>query len=169
MAISRRAVLYLIGVLVLLHNAEEAVAIERLWTLLRERVAAEAGITLSATPEPMHLALLLATLLPVLIIAWAARQPDRPLRLWFALLIQAVMFLNALAHIGTALVLFRGYAPGLLSAVVLNLPYSVFVYRKARQEQWLSRPASWLLLPGALLVHGPLLSGLLIGAGVLVT
>src|SRR5262245_11840384 len=121
--ISRRLVLGLIGVLVLLHNAEEAVAFTRLWTFVRARVAEGAGIRLSGTPEPIYLALLVATLVPAAIVAWAARQPDRPVRLWFALLVQAVIFVNALAHITTALFVFRGYAPGLLSAVVLNLPF----------------------------------------------
>ena len=160
--------LYLIGALVLVHNTEEAVAFTRLWTLLRDHVVEEVGIRLSPTPEPMYLALLVATLVPAAIIAWAARQPDRPVRLWFALLIQAVIFVNALAHVVTALVVFHGYAPGLLSAVLLNLPYSVFVYRKARREHWVSTAASWLMVPGALLVHGPLLFGLLLGGGVVV-
>jgi uncharacterized protein with HXXEE motif len=64
----------------------------------------------------------IATFAPALIVAWAARQPDRPVLLWFALLVQAVLFLNALAHVATALVVFHGYAPGRLSAVLLNLP-----------------------------------------------
>ena len=165
--ISRRAALYLIGALVLVHNTEEAVAFAHLWPILHERVAEEAGIALSATPEPVYLALLVATLAPAVIVAWAARQPDQPVRLWFALLIQTVMFLNALAHVAAALIVFHGYAPGLLSAILLNLPYSIFVNRKAQRERWLSRAASWLLLPGALLVHGPLLFGLLLGGGVL--
>jgi hypothetical protein len=159
--------LYAIGALMLVHNTEEALAFPRLWTLLRERVAEQAGIRLSTTPEPMYLALLLATLAQAVIIAWAARQPDRPVRLWFALLIQAVIFVNALAHVVTALVVFHGYAPGLVSAVLLNFPFSVFVYRKAREEHWVSTAASWLLLPGAFLVHGPLLFGLLLGGCVL--
>src|SRR6185503_14879720 len=126
-------------------------------------------VRLSDTPGPMYLALLIATLVPVAIIGWAARQPDRPVRLWFALLVQAVIFLNALWHVATALVVFQGYAPGLLSAVLLNLPYSIIVYRKARRERWLSTSASWLLLPGALVVHGPLLLGVLYFGGVLLT
>jgi hypothetical protein len=168
MAISRRVVLYLIGALVLVHNTEEAVAFTRVWALVRERVAEEAGIRLSATPEPMYAALIIATVAPAVIIAWAARQPDRPVRLWSALLIQTVMFLNAFAHVAAALFVFHGYAPGLLSAVLLNVPFSIFVYRKARQERWLPRMASWLLVPGALLVHGPLLFGVLLGGHVLV-
>jgi hypothetical protein len=165
--VSRRAALWLIAALVVVHNAEEAVAFTRLWAEVREHVEAFAGIGLTTTPEPIYLPLLVATLLPVAIIAWAVRQPDRPVQLWFALLIQMVIFLNALSHVATALVVFHGYAPGLLSAVLLNLPYSIFVYRKARQEQWVSAPMSWLLLPAALLVHGPLLVGLLVGGGVL--
>jgi hypothetical protein len=163
--VSHRAVLYLIAALVLVHNAEEALAFTRLWTSVREHVKEVAGIGLSTTPEPMYPALLVATLVPAAIMVWAARRPDRPVRLWFALLVQTVIFLNALAHVAIAFVGFHGYAPGLLSAVLLNVPYSVFVYRKARQGQWISVSGWWLLLPAALLVHGPLLVGLLFGVG----
>ena len=55
-----------------------------------------------------------------------------------------------------------GYAPGLVTALVLNLPFSLYLLRRAIREQWLSRPARWALVPGAILLHGPLLAALLL-------
>jgi hypothetical protein len=37
---------------------------------------------------------------------------------------------------------FGGYAPGLVTAVLINLPFSLYLLR-----------AMWALLPGALLMH----------------
>jgi hypothetical protein len=59
-------------------------------------------------------------------------------------------------------VLFRGYAPGLVTALLLNLPFSLYLLRRAARERWLDRGALWTLAPAALLVHGPMLSALLL-------
>jgi hypothetical protein len=40
-----------------------------------------------------------------------------------------------------ALVLFGGYAPGVVTAVILNLPLSVLVLRRAVDERWLAPAA----------------------------
>jgi hypothetical protein len=57
---------------------------------------------------------------------------------------------------------FNGYAPGLLTALLINLPFSLYLLRRATRERWVSHRAMWALLPGALLMHGPLLSALLV-------
>jgi hypothetical protein len=63
-------------------------------------------------------------------------------------------------HVTAAILLFDGYAPGLLTAVLLNLPFSVYLIGRAGKENWVSRRALWALLPSALLAHA--LSGLLV-------
>ena len=90
------------------------------------------------------------------------RRPDSRTALWLLLLIQSAVLLNAVWHVAIAFVLFGGYAPGLVTAVVLNLPFSIHLLRRAFREQWLSRPARWALVPGAILLHGPLLAALLL-------
>jgi hypothetical protein len=72
------------------------------------------------------------------------------------------VLLNAIWHLAIAVVLFRGYAPGLATALLLNLPFSLHLLGRAVREQWLSRPARWALVPGAVLLHGPLLAALLL-------
>jgi hypothetical protein len=78
------------------------------------------------------------------------------------LLIQATLLLNVVWHVVAAIVLFDGYAPGLATALLLNLPFSVYLIRRAAREHWVSRRARWALLPSALAVHGPILSALLV-------
>jgi hypothetical protein len=38
----------------------------------------------------------------------------------------------------------------------------VYLIRRAAREHWVSPRARWALLPGAIAVHGPVLSGLLL-------
>ena len=73
---------------------------------------------------------------------------------WAIALVQAVVALNVVSHLAAALVL-RSYTPGLASAVTLNLPFSVYVFRRATSEGWFGRRERWALVPAALLVHGP--------------
>ena len=66
------------------------------------------------------------------------------------------------SHLVVAAVVMRGYSPGLASAVLINAPISVYLFRRAARERWLPRTAWRALWPAALLVHGPGLVGLLL-------
>ena len=44
------------------------------------------------------------------------------------------MLLNVLAHLLSATMLTRGYAPGLATALLVNLPFSLYLFRRARRE-----------------------------------
>ena len=79
----------------------------------------------------------------------------------YALLaIQATMLVNVASHIGAAIVL-RGYAPGLVTALALNLPFSLWLLHVASAGHWYSAAALLWLIPLALILHGPVLIGLL--------
>ena len=82
----------------------------------------------------------------------------------YALLaIQATMLLNVASHVAVAVVL-RAYGPGLVTALFVNLPFSLWLMNVAWVEHWYSQPALLSLIPLALLLHGPVLLGLLAGA-----
>ena len=87
-------------------------------------------------------------------------------RLAYALVVvQAVMTVNVGVHVAFA-VLLGGYAPGLLTAVLVEAPASVLVLRQLRRSAWMTR-TQWRLLPWlAAFLHGPGLVALLKGAGV---
>jgi hypothetical protein len=164
--LSRRAVIWLIPALLAVHNAEEALTFRRYLPLVRERVPDWAGpIVTSVTYEQMLIALALATIIPLGIAIWAVARPQSPAAVWSVLLIQAVVLLNVAAHVGSALVILRGYGPGLATALVVNLPFSLYVLRRARGERWTTRQGLLALAPAAFVVHGPLLLGLIALAG----
>jgi hypothetical protein len=48
--------------------------------------------------------------------------------------LQAVMAVNVLTHVGAAALL-GGYAPGLLTAVLVEAPVSVILFRRLRRER----------------------------------
>ncbi|HSU16298.1 HXXEE domain-containing protein [Longimicrobium sp.] len=162
---SRRAALWLIALFLLLHNAEEALTFPAYLPEIPRRLPAGIARLVHVTYPQMLAALALATVIPILLIAWVARCPDRPTRLWLALLLQAVVLLNVFSHLASAALVMRGYSPGLLTALLINLPFSIYLLRRAMRERWVSRRALWLAVPAAVVVHGPLLIGLVLLAG----
>jgi hypothetical protein len=99
-------------------------------------------------------ALLVVTLLPLLFVALG--DPRRGRRTAFLLLAtSAVMLVNVVVHLGAA-VWMRGYAPGVVTAAAVNLPFFAYVLRRAWREEWISRRAfRWLPLIGVA-AHGSL-------------
>ena len=165
---SRRSTLWLIPAFLLLHNTEEALAFQHYLPQIVGHISRWGPGIIHISYSQILLALTLATLIPLALVAWAVRRPDQASALWFALLVQVVVLLNVFSHLAAALFVMRGYSPGLLTAMLINLPFSLYLLRRAASEQWLSRRALWLTVPAALLVHGPLLLGLIRLSGQLV-
>lgn len=59
---------------------------------------------------------------------------------------QAILLFNAfIPHIG-ATIRFRRYSPGVLSAIIITIPFSIYLFRRAFAEQLLTSEQSWTLL-----------------------
>jgi hypothetical protein len=163
---TRRAAIWLVPSILALHNAEEALAFPHYLPIVREHAPALARpMVAGVTDSQILVALGVATVVPFMLAAWAAARPGSRTALWFVLLIQAVVLLNVAAHVASAAFLLRGYAPGLATALALNLPFSLYVLRRCTRERWLAPRALWALIPAAIVVHGPLLVGLIALAG----
>ena len=159
----RQPVLWLVPLLLTIHNAEEALFFPRYLPFVLSRLPAGwQALAAPLTTGQVWSALAVVTASAFAVAWWADRRPDSALALWLLLLIQATVLLNAVWHAAAAVVLFGGYAPGLVTALLLNLPFSIYLLRRAAAEGWLSRRALWALLPGAIVLHGPLLAGLLV-------
>jgi hypothetical protein len=155
----------MIPIFLLLHNVEEALTIPS----YLPRVAASLLIRLPADVVPIFFgALTVVTLIPFIVAAWVFFRPRSRAALWSLLLIQTVVLVNVFSHAAVAAFVLHGYAPGVLTALAINLPFSIYLLRRAVRENWLSRRALRLLLPSALVVHGPILVGLMILAGIVV-
>lgn len=159
---ANRGALWIIPLALLVHNAEEAVFFPRYLPLVVGRLPEGWEVIAGAiTLGQVWAALGVLTLVAFGLAVWATADRESTVPVWLLLLLQTTLLINVLWHVGAAIVLFDGYAPGLATAILLNLPVSIYLLRRAAREEWVSRGARWALLPCALLVHGPLLSGLL--------
>lgn len=155
--LGRRYLLWLVPLLLTLHNLEEAVFMKGF--LGRVRVPFLPPVSYGQ----FLLALGLVTLAPY---AFAASGPlERRSRAFLLVLAtQMVVLVNVASHLAAAIWV-RGYAPGLATALLVNLPFSIFLFRRALRGAWVKpRDLAWLLV-AALLVHGPGLIGLMVLAG----
>jgi hypothetical protein len=158
--LSRRTLVWLVMAFFTLHNAEEALAfrtyLPRMGALLPERFASLAA-TLSY--PVMLVALATVSVLAFLVALAAAKWPHSPLALWTLLTLEAVVGLNVIAHVLSALLVFHGYGPGLVTALLINAPFAIYCFRRVRRERWVSTAALAAMVPAALIVHGPILLG----------
>ncbi len=159
-ALSRRTVAWLGLVLFTLHNAEEALAfrtyLPRMGVLLPERFASVAAIL---SYPVMLVALAVVSVLAFLVALAAATWPHSPRALWALLTLEAVLGLNVIAHVLSAALIFGGYGPGLATALLINAPFAIYCFRRARRERWVSTAALGATVPAALMLHGPILMG----------
>ena len=155
---SRRAVVWLVPILLTLHNAEEAIAfrsyLPKTPALLPAPMAAIADRLSYSTM--LQVLIILTVLAYVLALAVEVRPHSRHL-LWLLLAFQAAMGLNGITHLLSATFLFHGYAPGLVTALTLNVPFAVYCYSRSQREQWLSPTALRATIPAAFVLHGPVL------------
>lgn len=150
--LSRNSILSLIAVTLAIHDAEEYFAfpffLHSLGGQLSRWLPAPA---LQHSVTNLHIALILATVLPTIFIV-SAIISRRHWLLVAALLVEAVLLVNAFFHM-LAAVLRGGYVPGLITAVLINLPFGIYVFRRAVREAWVRAATAWQLIAVAILVH----------------
>ena len=151
-SLSRNAVLALIGLTLVLHTTEEYLTFPAFLSSPDEPLLAWLPLPgLLHKSQELHIALVLATVLPLLVIAWAILSRRKAL-LVAVLLVPSVLLVNAFGHILASLVA-GGYVPGLLTAVLINLPFGVYVFQKAVKERWIRAEEAWQLIGVAVLLH----------------
>jgi len=163
MGMRSRSVVWLVPILLAIHNAEEALFFPRYLPFVLYRLpAAWQALIAPLTTGQVGAALGVVTAVAFIVAWWSYQSPDSPVALWLVLLIQTTVLLNVVWHAAAAVVLFGGYAPGVATAVLLNLPFSIYLLRRAARERWLGPRALWALIPAAIVLHGPLLAALLV-------
>lgn len=127
----RAAGLLLISALAL-HNLEEGLA----YSLMRGRVATllhELGFGWwSPAPEMFALVLTILTLGVGALVAWAATGSTSGTKIGVLRVVAVVLLINvALPHLPAAAAL-GGYAPGVVTSLLINLPVSLWVLFRLR-------------------------------------
>jgi uncharacterized protein with HXXEE motif len=146
-----------------LHNAEEALTAGRYLSLVREyieRVPAlrDTGIVPPSLPR-LYVALVVVTLVPALLVAWATTGRDSVVKREVVAVVAAALLWNVFLPHLSAMIVLRGYAPGGLTALAVNLPFCFYFFRRSLAEQMLiQRQVTLALVMGLfLLAIAPLL------------
>ena len=118
---------------VLVHNAEEGVA----YPFSRPDAMQLAQLTWPAVQFPtvieFQIALVLLTAAVGAVLVWAASTRREP-QAWLALKLLAAIFLaNVIVPHVPAAILLGGYAPGVITAVAINLPLSLWILKHRRE------------------------------------
>lgn len=93
------------------------------------------GILPQVTYKQFLVAILIFTAIPYLIVLmWGNSRTG----VYVLLCLQMVMLINVVSHCLMSLFL-GGYSPGLLTALTINLPFSLYLLSRAWVERWVSR------------------------------
>ena len=151
--LSYRALQWLVFAFLALHNLEEGLTahayLPKVEALLRGRVPAEfiAGLP---TAGQFYVALVGATLVPLALVLYAASGRPSDFKNYAVATLQALVLVNVFVpHVPAAFAL-GGYAPGVATAVLINLPFSVLFFRRSLREGRVSRKGLAVMLLCAL-------------------
>lgn len=132
--------LWFVPIFFALHNLEEAPFMES-WS---RRLPMKLPVTI--TTRQFVIAVTFLTLGGFLLTYIALEYLAKQIGYWVVLGIQAVMLFNAfIPHIATT-VRFRMYSPGVITAVLIMLPFSSYLFRRAFAENILNWTQFWVML-----------------------
>ncbi len=163
---NQRTLLWLVPILITIHNVEEALFMP---AMIEARNAAlpkglSGWIAPMTSARQLLIGLLIVTVIPYLI-AWKADW-ERGLKGKMLLCVQAAMLINVLAHLGMTIFI-GGYSPGVVTAVLFNLPFSLYLFHCVRQAGWMSKSGMIRIGCIGLLLHAVALPVIILLAGML--
>lgn len=139
-AIPLRLLFWLVPVFFMLHNMEEAPFMER-WS---KRLPVQFPLTLT-TPQ-FTVAVTFLTIAGFLLTYVSLEWYPASIGYLLILEMQAILLVNAfIPHLVTT-IRFRLYSPGVLTAVGITIPFSVYLFQRAFAEHILTWGKFWLLL-----------------------
>ena len=122
-----------------IHNLEEALTMSKWYVSNETKLPITEYITISTVQHIFPIALIIATLLLLLIpiLAIYKKWDNRILGI-----VLGIFLVNAIQHILVTIV-FWGYSPGVITALIINLPLSIFMIRQLFKNNLLKN-FSWL-------------------------
>jgi hypothetical protein len=132
--------LWLVPVLLAIHNAEEAPFMEN-WS---KRLPFK--LPLVITTRQFVIAVTLLTIAVFLVTYYVMKYVTNPTGYFILLGIQAAMLFNAFIPHVALTIWFRRYSPGVLTSVFFIIPFSFYLFRRASMEGVLDASQLWSLL-----------------------
>ncbi len=133
---------WLLWVCVAAHNLEEGLTAEAYFPKVEGLLADRVPVSLVALVpdlQEFYLALIGATLIPLIMTVMATTGQPTPVKKHLSPLLAVTLLLNVfIPHVPAAIAL-GGYAPGVATAVLVNLPFSIYFLRRAMQKRVIDR------------------------------
>lgn len=133
---------WLLWVCVAAHNLEEGLTAEayfpKVEALLADRVPASV-VELMPTLQVFYIGLIAATLVPLIMTVMATTGGRTPVKKYLSPLLAVTLLLNVfIPHVPAAIAL-GGYAPGVATAVFVNLPFSIYFLQRSMHKRVIDR------------------------------
>ena len=133
-------VLWLVPIFMTIHNLEEAPFMERWSRQLPMK------LPFSITTRQFVIAVTFITIAGFIITYVGLEYLANQTGYWLVLGMQAILLFNAfIPHIATT-IRFRMYSPGVITAVLIMLPFSFYLFRRAFDENILTWNQFWIML-----------------------
>jgi hypothetical protein len=162
---TRRALLWFIPLIITVHNLEELFTMPRALDEMAGKVPAWLARVIPIHPFPptyqqYAITILIVTVLPYLLALLGGARRARGLRTFLLAELLMVMLVNVLSHVVMMNVL-NGYAPGLATALLVNLPFALYFFGSGLRQGWLKGSDLGAMALIALLLHTAGLFGIL--------
>jgi hypothetical protein len=157
--------LWLVPVLFLVHNIEEGLYMRETMDHVRAGMPRFLRVILPPVSyEQFLVSLILVTAVVFFLAIVGELDRERSWGVYCMLGVQMVLLLNVAAHL-TTMVVVRSYTAGVATSLLVNLPFSVFLFQRAIRERWIGLAGFLLLIPAAAVIHVPVLFGFLYVSG----
>lgn len=161
---SRSRLSWLGFAVILLHNLEEGVTAPKWIAAHAEDLRIRFGLERipAADAGAFYTSLTVLTLVILFWIAAASRAPERGFGVYSLTFLFALFFCNALVPHLAGAVLLGSYVPGVLTAVLLVIPFTILWSVRALRERWVS-VTGFVVTVAAAAVFYAVAAGLLLG------
>jgi hypothetical protein len=132
--------LWLVPIFFALHNLEEAPFMESWSKRLPWKIYP------TVTTRQFVIAVTFLTIAGFLLTYFGVEYLGNQTGYLIVLGIQIILFFNAFIPHIVSTILFRMYSPGVITAVLITLPFSLYLFRRAINEDILSWTQFWILL-----------------------
>lgn len=132
--------LWLVPIFLTIHNLEEAPFMEGWYKRLPMK------LPLRITTRQFVIAVTLITVAGFIVTYLGVEYLANQTGYLLVLGIQAILFFNAFIPHIAATIRFRMYSPGIITAALLVLPFSFYLFRRALHENILSWTQFWIML-----------------------
>lgn len=154
---SVKQLFWLIPIILSIHNLEEALTMPQ-WVpahlpLLRSTIPLFNHLHFSTAQ--LYISLSSVTLFPFLVTFFCTCRERTQRKIIIMLTLQAIIFWNALMPHISGVVVLGMYNPGVVTAVVCNVPFSVYLFKRMRTEGIITNNSMREILVAGVLLYLP--------------